>query len=137
MSAFLVGERTIHKILTQVDYEVRRSEWFKQQFEKKLHVDFDNANWQTHLGQKLWDLNQLALGYRYGDEKIALHYRFSPFPATPVQAFKALQCFLYQCAEGDIPEASKLYKFFDEVVTLRWAEAIITHSKEYDDAEWG
>jgi len=31
----------------------------------------------------------------------------STVPCAPVQAYKALQCWLYQCAEGDIPEKSK------------------------------
>jgi hypothetical protein len=94
-------------------------------------------DWQTHLGQKMWDLNQLSLRYRYGDKPIVLTYRFQPILCTPIQAFKALQCWQYQCTEGEIPETSKLYTFFDSVVIPALAEAIILRTPEYDQAEWG
>jgi hypothetical protein len=137
MSAFLVADKTIHKILTQVDHDTRTSHWLKGKFEKEIHLDFGNPDWQTHLGQNMWDLNQLSLGYRYGDEREVLTYRFQPLPSTPVQAFKALQCWLYQCMEGEIPELSRLYTFFDTVVAPALAESIIMRSPEYDRAEWG
>jgi hypothetical protein len=137
MSAFLVADKMIHKILTQVDYETRKSQWLKNKFEKELRLDFLHPQWQTLLGQKMWDLNQLSLGYRYGDEKIALRYRFQPLPCTSIQAFKALQCWRYQCTEGEIPEASTLYQFFDTVVAPGLAESIIMRTPEYEKAAWG
>jgi hypothetical protein len=72
MSAFLVADKTIHKILTQVTYDLRQSRWLKNKFEEELSVDFGNPDWQTTLGQKMWDVNQRSLGYRYGDKPIAL-----------------------------------------------------------------
>jgi hypothetical protein len=134
MSAFLVEDKTISKILTYLDHEIRRSNWLRAKFENELGINFD-ADWQTKLGQKMWDLNQLALGYRYGDEKEELTYTFSSVSCTPVEAFKALQCWMYQCHEGDIPEKSKLYTFFDGIVRKHVAEAIVmktpgfTHEK--------
>jgi hypothetical protein len=85
----------------------------------------------------MWELNQLALGYRYGDEKQEVIYKFVPVSCTPIEAYKALRCWLYQCCEGDIPSESKLYKFFEDVVGKRLAEAIIMRTPEYDKAEWG
>jgi hypothetical protein len=137
MSAFLVEEKTLHKILTQLGREVRKSRWLKEQFEKELQLDFADSQWQTHLGQKMWDLNQLSLGYRYGDKPINLTYRFQPVLCTPVQAFKALHCWLYQCNEGEIPELSKLYTFFENVFAPQWAELLVMRTPEYDQAEWG
>jgi hypothetical protein len=137
MSAFLVEEKTLHKILSHIRYEIRKSTWLKNKFEEELGLDFSNLYWQTHLGQKMWDLNQLSLGYRYGDKPIVLAYTFHPVLCTPIQAFKALQCWRYQCTEGEIPETSKLYTFFDSVVIPALAEAIIMRSPEYDQAEWG
>ena len=85
----------------------------------------------------MWDLNQLSLKYRYGDRKKKLVYKFHPVLSTPVEAFKALQCWSYQCFEGSIPEKSKLYQFFEHVVKSAWAISIITKTSEYDHAEWG
>ena len=136
MSAFLVADKTINKILTQLDYKTRQSLWLRGKFEEELGVNFAE-DWPTKLGQKMWELNQLALGYRYGDEKEELKYSFSPVLCTPIEAFKALQCWMYQCSEGDIPEKSKLFRFFADVVRPHLAEAIITQTAEYDQAEWG
>jgi hypothetical protein len=96
-----------------------------------------SGDWKTALGQKMWDLNQLALGYRYGDEKQELVYAFSPVVCTPIQAYKSLHCWQYQCSEGEIPEESKLYRFFDEVVLQHMADSIIMATPEYEQAEWG
>ena len=138
MSAFLVKDRTIHKILTQIDVTFGLSEnWMKRTLETQLGVDFSDADWRTKLGQKMWDLNQLSLGYRYGDTPIKLTYTFQPVLCTPIQGFKALQCWLYQCMEGEIPEHSKLYQFFEKVYAPRLAESIIMSTQEYQEAEWG
>ena len=137
MSAFLVEEKTLHKILSGLEYELRQSRWLKEQCEKELQIDFADSQWQTHLGQKMWDLNQLSLGYRYGDKPVKLTYRFQFNLCRPIQAFKALQCWLYQCMEGEIPETSKLYHFFDKVVVPDWAELLVMRTPDYDQAEWG
>ena len=136
MSAFLVEEKTLNRILSYLDEELRRSAWLRSKFEADLGVNFA-GDWRTALGQKMWDLNQLALGYRYGDPHQELLYHFLSVPCTDIQAYKSLQCWLYQCCEGDIPEVSKLYKFFDTVVLQHLANSIITTTPEYDQAEWG
>ena len=138
MSAFLVKDRTIHKILTQIDVTFGLSEnWMKRTLETQLGVDFSDPDWRTKLGQKMWDLNQLSLGYRYGDTPVKFTYTFQPVLCTPIQGFKALQCWLYQCMEGEIPEHSKLYQFFEKVYAPRLAESIIMSTQEYQEAEWG
>src|SRR3954451_11976045 len=104
---------------------------------KELLIDFSDPEWQTHLGQKMLDLNQKALWYRYGDPKKRLRYIFQPIPCTKIQVFKALQCWLYQCNEGNISEVAKLYKFFDNYVICAWAKDVVMGSAEYDAAEFG
>ncbi len=139
MSTFLVEDKTIHKIINILDLQIRKSPWLKNKFREELGIDFEDYDkgWKTKLGQKMWDLNQLSLGYRYGDDKQEHVYRFSPVLCTPVQAYKAMQCWLYQCCEGKIPEESKLYKFFDDVVIKHAANLIITSMPAYENAEWG
>jgi len=138
MSAFLVENRTINKILTQLDRDVRRaSTWAEKEVEPKLGINCNDPDWKTKLGQKMLDLNQLSLYYRYGDTQKDLPYQFQTVPCSKVQAFKALQCWIYQCSEGSIPEDSKLYEFFEHVLIPQWAEAIVILTPEYDNAEWG
>ena len=137
MSAFLVDKRTIDKILTHVGRKIEDSSWLKSQFEKRLGVNFADDDWADKLGQAMWNLNQLSLRYRYGDRKMKLVYKFEPVFSTPIGALKALQCWSYQCAEGNIPERSNLWKFFENVVESAWAKSIIMRIPEYDNAEWG
>jgi hypothetical protein len=54
---------------------------------------------------------------------------------SPMQLFKSLQCFLYQCSEGNVPEKS-LFKALEALSNLL-APAINQESPEYDAAIWG
>jgi hypothetical protein len=138
MSAFLVGQRTINKILTELDKDVRlASVWAEKEVEPKLGITCNDPDWKTKVGQRMLDLNQLALQYRYGDSPKELIYKFQTVPCSKVQAFKALQCWLYQCAEGNIPEDSKLYDVFNTVILPEWAEYIAIRTPEYNSADWG
>src|SRR5215217_245259 len=121
MSAFLVESTTINKIITQLDIKLRLAgsmgvEWVKKEMEPKIGVDCSDPDWKTKLGQKMWDLNQLSMKYRYGEGRRKLIYIFLPVPCTQIEALKALQCWIYQCTEGNIPETSALYEFFDKVL---------------------
>jgi hypothetical protein len=136
VSAFLVADKTLNRILSYLDEEVGRSAWLRTKFVRDLGVNLA-GDWRTALGQKMWDLNQLALGYRYAAPKQERIYQFSPVPCPAIQAYKSLQCWLYQCCEGDIPDASKLYTFFDTVVVGHIANCIITQIPAYEQAEWG
>ena len=89
-------------------------------------------------------MNIDAFRQRYGIEKfmenldcIDLDTRnWHPLEAmSQVQFFKSLQCFLYQCCEGDVDE-KPLYKTLDAIKGLL-APSINQDSAEYDAAEWG
>lgn len=54
---------------------------------------------------------------------------------SEVQFFKSLQCFLYQCCEGDVDE-KPLYKTLEAIKGLL-APFINDESAEYEAAEWG
>jgi hypothetical protein len=54
---------------------------------------------------------------------------------SEVQFFKSLQCFLYQCCEGNVDERP-LYKALSAIIGLL-APFINEDSAEYDAAVWG
>src|SRR3954452_23853152 len=137
MSAYFVGNITIKKILTQADAEIKISSDLKAQFEKVSGIDCTVHDWKTRLGQRMLDLNQLALGHRYGDLEKAVVYKFQAADCSQIEAFKALQCWLYQCMEGDIPDQTSLFKFFKNFVLPNWAISFVMKSSDYDRAEWG
>src|SRR4051812_7187050 len=132
MSAFLVESIVISKILAEVEKSIRGSEWFKREMAKELQIDFSNPQWQTRLGQQMLDLNQQALRNCYGDPEQGLAYTFCNTSSTRIHALKSLQCWLYQCCEGNIPETAMLYKFFDTVVVRMWAVDVVMKTAEYD-----
>jgi len=54
---------------------------------------------------------------------------------SEVQVYKSLQCFLYQCCEGDVDERP-LYKALSAIRELL-APFINEDSPEYEAAQWG
>lgn len=60
---------------------------------------------------------------------------YPPTAFSEVQFFKTLQCFLYQCCEGDVDE-KPLYKTLADIEALL-APCINQESPEYEAAEWG
>jgi len=62
--------------------------------------------------------------------------RWYPLEAlSDVQMYKSLQCFLYQCCEGNVDE-KPLYKTLSAIRGLM-APFIKEGSQEYEAAEWG
>jgi hypothetical protein len=51
-----------------------------------------------------------------------LNYRYTPAYGSKMQVLKSLQCWLYQCNEGDVAN-NPLYQFFDSVIEhhLMWS----------------
>ena len=133
MSAFLVDTRTIDRILTWLTSEQEASGWVRCVLGEAYPW---LEGWQTTLGQEMLDLNQLALQQRYGEKPRRLAYAFHPAPCSTVQAFKSLECWLYQCSEGNVPER-KLFKVFHDKVKPVLATVIISQLPEYEAADWG
>ena len=104
---------------------------------------------ETYVRERLADamlaMNLDAFRQRYGIrallaqdlDSIDLDRRnWHPLEAlSEVQFFKSLQCFLYQCCEGDVDE-KPLYKTLSAIRGLL-APLINEDSAEYDAAEWG
>ena len=99
------------------------------------------AGWEENLGQAMFQLNISGVEARYGTGEAAkfrnLDYQYRMTQTVPlVQVLKSLQCWLYQCNEGDVPE-TELYGLFDTDVQLYLMDKIITALPEYQQAEWG
>ncbi len=90
------------------------------------------------LGARMRDMSIAAVNYLYEDrdsDTLQPDYFFEPEAAAPSQVLKSLGCFLYQCNEGDVPKMD-LYKRLERF-RMQLAYDIATHTKEYDEAEWG
>ena len=140
MSAFMVKDETINRVVYWLYWEVTKSQSIRDKLEQVSGIDTTSYGWSETLGKAMFDLNIAGVNDRYGDEEAGkfreLHYRYKPAHGLPIQVLKSLQCWLYQCTEGDVVNR-QLYKFFQDVVEPHLMSSIIADLPEYQAAEWG
>ncbi len=146
-----VEDITINSIVTWLAREVATNRHFTldrlaHEYDIDLpHVtDFvdrpQSDTWAEKLANAMFQLNCDGVTARYGTgeaEKFRpLNFRYQPeICYSRVQVLKSLQCWMYQCCEGDVPK-TKLYRFFEEVENYL-ALKIVMNLPEYDKAKWG
>ncbi len=140
MSAFMVEDETINRIVTWLRREVSTSRFAIDRLARKYGIDLVGGNWDAKLAKAMFQLNCDGVNARYGEgeaEKFRpLDFRYKPeVNFSLVQVLKSLQCWMYQCCEGDVPR-TKLYQFFEEV-EHHLALKIVMDLPEYEKAKWG
>jgi hypothetical protein len=143
MSGFIVADNTINTIVHWLDSALEEAYDTITIRQKLLEQGFDVsvAGWAERLGSAMFQLNIIAVDARYGSGEAKkfrpLDYHFEiPKPVPLVQVLKSLQCWLYQCNEGDVPTTA-LYMLFDNDVQLYLMTEIIVALPEYQNAYWG
>jgi len=147
MSAYVVDDKTINNIVSSLDH-ARANGSHTCPTPKNIFTHLVDGEivilTPKELGQRMRDLNEDAVRYRYPDGILPgpctkdgklkpYHYQFMP-ATTPIRLLKSIRCFLYQCSEGDFDKCD-LFKALDKY-SLELAYHIVTNSKEYDDAPW-
>ena len=135
----MVQDKTINKIVTHF-YLCHSANYIQGKIKKALGYDIKNWADCEKLAQEMFDLNARGVNEKYGAVQAAkfrpLNFKPAILSVSAVSAFKAAQCWLYQCAEGTVPE-NIVYKFFQLELIPHIAEEIVESSAEYDNAEWG
>jgi hypothetical protein len=136
MSCFILEERRIAGLAAEL---------VKLHFDKLPLRGDGEPHDRESLADAMLALNIDAFRQRYGVNALLTEdldsvdldrKNWLPLDAfSPAQLFKSLQCFLYQCSEGNVPERS-LFKALDALLNLL-APAIDQESPEYDAAIWG
>lgn len=140
MSAFMVEDKTINRVVTWLTYEVMTSRYSLDRLSRKYKIDLIGEKCDEKLAYAMFQLNCDGVNARYGASE-AEKFRPLDFAYRPewclslVQVLKSLQCWMYQCCEGDVPQ-SNLYRFFEEVEAYL-ASKIVKDLPEYNKAEWG
>jgi hypothetical protein len=132
----MVSDETINTIASYIGFEAFKDAYIERRF-KELGFDI-REGWEKTLASKLLMLNREAVFQRYGKLSDAEQQAVNDFEyisRNRFQILKSIQCFLYQCSEGDIPETSELYKMLRELEHKIMHE-IIDGIKEYQDAKW-
>lgn len=154
MSSFIVEDNTINRIVNFcfwvkedcLKYEVNKelinvgidlNQYFKDDKELDLYL--------RKFGEELLKMNLLAFYDRYehieDTEKEIIdsikEYEFMNLPLSElqeIQVLKSIECFLYQCYEGNIPEYP-LFKALDKIKE-HLKDTIINKIPEYQKAIW-
>jgi hypothetical protein len=108
MSAFIVEDKTINKIVTWLRREVFKQSFTLDQKATKYHIDLYGDMWDEKLAKAMFQLNCAGVDARYGEgtakKDRTVNFMFKPEHCLSlVHVFKALQCWSYQCSEGDVP----------------------------------
>lgn len=144
MSAFMVEDKTINNVVSHIYMKVLGNRdlgyQYKHLLSKKYNLDSDIA--YNQLADDMFKLNIESIEQRYGKgeaEKfrpLDFQYKFNCHANVRAYILKSLQCWLYQCCEGDIPETSELYNTMKEVSHCI-AHSIVEDTEEYQKAPWG
>lgn len=129
MSCFIVEDETINKAITAL---------IKHEDETKHNgLTLSNTGFSlSALGQAMLTLNEIAYTKRYGENPVDdLPYQgFKLIRCTDVEAFKAIECWLYQCDEGESnTNTDPLFLFFDKFLNFL-ARKIVQSLTEYENA---
>ncbi len=143
MSAFVVEDDTINRILTWLYHETQSSNGLTYgRVERVLRGVGHEAHHILKLqllGKAMFDLNVRAVRERYDDADksgmIPADFNFQFVQTNPIVSLKSLHCWHYQCCEGTVPEDS-LYKAF-ETISQDLATGIVRALPEYEKAPWG
>ncbi len=140
MSAFMVADETINRVVEWLYFEVSKYPWLRDKLEKATGIDTTSYAWSKTLGKAMCALNMAGVTDRYGDGETAhfrtLNYQYKPAHGSSMQVLQSLQCWLYQCTEGEVVK-QPLYQFFQDVVEPHLMSRIISELPEYQAAEWG
>jgi hypothetical protein len=143
MSAFLVSQKTVNRIVSFVDscsYGDSLLSCAIQRAVKDFGIDrILNNNSEkglTALSNCLLYLNKRAVDTRYRETNQLNLMKFGYENFSNMQALKSMHCFLYQCSEGSQFENSRIYRFIERIAHLL-ERHIIMNLPEYEVCEWG
>ena len=143
MSAYIVDEETINKIVAGLDSGQHSAYWLSELSEGGYDIR-SSEEAREQLGTDMYALNVEAVRQRYpgeADDTLpgiigpkVYHYRYV-LPRPMIATLKALRCWAYQCSEGDVPERP-LFKLMQNMIDHLSIE-IISELPEYEAADWG
>jgi hypothetical protein len=128
MSAYMVADETINRVVEWLYWELDNSPWLRDKLEQAGGIDTSGYGWSETLGKAMFDLNIAGVNDRSGDGEAEhfrkLDYHYQPAHGSEIQVLKSLQCWLYQCTEGEVVK-QPLYLFFRDTVEPHLTSSII------------
>jgi len=151
MSAYVVDPIAVEKIVKAIEIAVRQEGKYPALYPDLRYSDCKQLREMVEnpleLGKTMYAMNINAVSQRYTDGELPGTYddnnnlvpyrktlRFDACP-KPVEVYKALTCYLYQCSEGDV-DTLPLYREL-EALKSEIAMHIVESLPEYEKAKWG
>jgi hypothetical protein len=124
MSAFIVSEKTMHRVVHAMMPQDAPCEACDE------------------MGRQLYRLNAEAVKHRYSHrspEEVGAAgdfsgYKYAVIFPPLIQQFTSLSCLIYQCSEGKVPETPLYQTLKRRQISL--AIEIVCNLAEYRQAEW-
>jgi hypothetical protein len=137
MSAFIVEDESIGRIASIIKYGYRNHDMEHQRRQiKELGCDLTTRAGFQEFCKILHGLNIAAVDQRYREHNCIEEVIYPEIVIRDkLQDLKTVQCFLYQCSEGTIPE-TPLYNFIDKL-SGTIAQEIIENLPDYEKKKWG
>lgn len=130
MSAFVVEPKTINRVVTYL----QRGNVACYLRDEITEAGFDIDNNPQELAQAMMNLNVDAVNQRYAEHATPPVIAFVPLMhCNDFQVLKSLQCWLYQCNVGNVPE-SQLFQLMERA-SNQLAHTIINRLPAYDKAD--
>lgn len=138
MSSFLVSQRGLTMLADGVDDAINKGKIANFPVECEMLSEIFKDDWLEGIFYDLNYLNAYALRERYGDNiESNLYEDLSDIPEYTIDEYlKMLDCFLYQCCEGDTVE-KPLYKIMRELDDMISKHVNRNGNTLYDEASWG
>lgn len=119
MSAYVVQDEVINSIVSYM-FDSRRA-WEQRIIWDALQKQGRIGDTpEEQLGNAMFELNCNAVDQRYGDNQAQefrpLDYKFqNRYLGSGYAVYDNLGTWIYQCAEGDVPESSELFKAMEQI----------------------
>lgn len=138
MSSFLVSQRGLTMLADGVDDAINKGKVANFPVECEMLSEIFKDDWLEGIFYDLNYLNAYALRERYGDNiESNLYEDLSDIPEYTIDEYlKMLDCYLYQCCEGDTVE-KPLYKIMRELDDMISKHVNRNGNTLYDEASWG
>ncbi len=139
MSAFIVEDQIINRVTDWLNH-LLPSYQHNQYIMEKAGYDVRSPLQCKRLAEDMFTLNCESIEQRYGEgeaEKFRdLNFQHKPECCFDIfQVLKSLQCFLYQCCEGSVPDQSLLYNALRDV-EYNIMYHLVTEMDSYKRAKW-
>ncbi len=137
MSAFIVQDKTINNIVSHIVAKMYKGN-YDHAF--RIHLAPIGISTMKDLAQRkqlaleMFKLNVYAVNGRYNEINSWEDFEFKHEDVSRCQVLESIQCWKYQCSEGDAME-KPIFKFIEEVEHCLM-RSIIEEMPEYNKANW-